>query len=130
MRSEGSCPKGKGPLAGFRGLVLTQAWAGTYATELLGFLGADIVQVEVRKRLDSWRGNYDTPMPDLLRQVETARHPWNCNALYNLVNLNKRCVTIDLSEPDGLAIFKQLVPHFDFVGKFFSESDGKPRPQL
>ena len=120
VRSEGSCPKGKGPLAGFRGLVLTQAWAGTYATELLGFLGADIVQVEVRKRLDSWRGNYDTPMPDLLRQVETARHPWNCNALYNSVNLNKRCVTIDLSEPDGLAIFKQLVPHFDFVAENFS----------
>lgn len=120
VRSDGSCQNGKGPLAGFRGLVLTQAWAGTYATELLGFLGADIVQVEVRKRLDSWRGNYDTPMPDLLREVETAQHPWNCNALYNSVNLNKRCVTIDLSEPDGLAIFKQLVPHFDFVTENFS----------
>ncbi|NIQ92837.1 MAG: hypothetical protein GWN87_00440, partial [Desulfuromonadales bacterium] len=50
--------KGSGPLAGFRGLVLTQAWAGTYATELLGLLGADIIQVETRGRLDSWRGSY------------------------------------------------------------------------
>ena len=30
---------GRGPLSGFRGLVLTQAWAGTYATELLHLVG-------------------------------------------------------------------------------------------
>ena len=38
--------------SGHRGVVLTQAWAGTFATELLGFMGAEIIQVEVRKRLD------------------------------------------------------------------------------
>ena len=112
--------EGKGPLHGFRGLVLTQAWAGTYATELLGLLGADVVQVEVRKRLDSWRGSYENPIPKLLQDVDTAQHPWNCSPLYNSVNLNKRCVTIDLSEPDGLHLFKELVPHFDFIAENFS----------
>ena len=39
---------GMGPLSGFRGVVLTQAWAGTYATQLLGLMGADVIQLEVR----------------------------------------------------------------------------------
>ena len=36
--------------------MLTQAWAGTYATELLAFLGAEVIKVENGARLDSWRG--------------------------------------------------------------------------
>ncbi|MEX2373719.1 MAG: CoA transferase, partial [Dehalococcoidia bacterium] len=79
-----------GPLAGTRGIVLTQAWAGAYCTSLLAMLGADVVQVEVRKRPDSWRGDYATPLPPALADVETAEHPWNCNPLYNSVNLGKR----------------------------------------
>src|SRR5690606_38983820 len=109
-----------GPLEGVRGIVLTQAWAGTYCTMLLSLMGADIVQVEVRKRLDSWRGSYDGPMPAALRGVPTAKNPWNCNPLYNSVNLNKRCVTIDLAEPEGLALFKRLLPHADVVAENFS----------
>ena len=56
-------PAAAGPLAGYRGLVLTQAWAGTYATELLALLGAEIVQVEARGRLDSWRGSGTSQVP-------------------------------------------------------------------
>ncbi len=109
-----------GPLAGIRGIVLTQAWAGSYCTELLGLMGADVVQVEVRKRLDSWRGAYDTPLAAALKDLATARHPWNCNALYNSVNLNKRCITLDLQEPAGVEIFRRLLPFADFVAENFS----------
>ena len=112
--------EGKGPLAGFRGLVLTQAWAGTYATQLLAFLGADVIQLETRGRLDSWRGTYQTPIPAALADVPTASHAWNCNPLYNSVNLNKRCITVDLANPDGVAIFKGLLPKVDFVAENFS----------
>ena len=100
---------GMGPLSGFRGVVLTQAWAGTYATQLLGLMGADVIQLEVRatrpwkdfdpvtstpallnwrsrlkvrNRVDSWRGgNYTNPMPAVFRDVPPAQHPWNCNPL-------------------------------------------------
>lgn len=109
-----------GPLFGTRGIVLTQAWAGSYCTELLGCMGADIVQVEVRKRPDSWRGAYDAPLPARLKDVPTARHAWNCNPLYNSVNLNKRCITLDLQQPAGLATFRRLVPYADFVAENFS----------
>lgn len=108
------------PLAGLRGIVLTQAWAGTYCTQLLAFLGADVVQVEVRKRLDSWRGSYETPMPAALVGQPGARHPWNCNPLYNSVNLNKRCITLDLQDDAGLETFRQLVPHADFIAENFA----------
>ncbi len=111
---------GEGPLAGLRGIVLTQAWAGSYCTELLGMLGADIIQLEVRKRLDSWRGSYDTPMPATLRAVPTARHAWNCNPLYNSVNLAKRTATLDLGTPEGIDVFRRLLPHADVVAENFS----------
>ncbi len=112
--------QGKGPLSGFRGLVLTQAWAGTYATQLLGLLGADIIQLEVRGRLDSWRGTYQNPIPRKLTDRKEAIHPWNCSPLYNSVNLNKRCITLDLGDPQGIDVFKRLVEHVDFVAENFS----------
>lgn len=109
-----------GPLAGTRGIVLTHAWAGSYCTQLLGLQGADIVQVEVRKRPDSWRGDYKAPMPKGLAEVPTAVHAWNCNFLYNSVNLNKRCITLDLQDPAGVAVFTRLLPFADFVVENFS----------
>ena len=109
-----------GPLAGIRGIVLTQAWAGAYCTQLLGMLGADIVQLEVRRRLDSWRGSYDTPMPAALSAIPTAKHAWNCNPLFNSVNLNKRSVTLDLATPAGIDVFKRLLVHADVVAENFS----------
>jgi crotonobetainyl-CoA:carnitine CoA-transferase CaiB-like acyl-CoA transferase len=109
-----------GPLTGTRGIVLTHAWAGSYCTQLLGLQGADIIQVEVRKRPDSWRGDYKAPLPKALVEVATAEHPWNCNFLYNSVNLNKRCITLDLQDPAGVAVFKQLLPFADFVVENFS----------
>ena len=112
--------RGKGPLSGFRGLVLTQAWAGTYATQLLALHGAEVIQLEARNRLDSWRGTYQNPVPKRLRDAPAARHAWNCSPLYNSVNLNKRCITVDLSQPAGVRLFKRLVPHMDFVADNFS----------
>lgn len=113
-------PLSTGPLSGYRGLVLTQAWAGTYATELLGFMGAEIIQLEVHKRLDSWRGAPDGPMPDGLTATPTAANAWNCNPSFNSVNLNKQSITLDLSRPEGVSVFKALVPHADFVAENFS----------
>jgi len=82
-------------------------------------MGADIVQVEVRKRPDSWRGAYDAPLAEKL-QGGGIRNPWNCNYLYNSVNLNKRCVTLDLQTVEGADIFRRLLPFADVVVENFS----------
>ena len=110
----------RGPLAGFRGLVLTQAWAGTYATELLALLGAEVIQLEVRGRLDSWRGTYQNPIPKNLTDEPTARHAWNVSPLYNSVNLNKQCITVDLNTSEGVRLFREMVRSVDFVAENFS----------
>ena len=112
--------RGLGPLNGFRALVLTQAWAGTYATELLGLLGAEVIQLEVRKRLDSWRGTYQNPIPRGLKDLASAEHSWNVSPLYNSVNLNKQCITVDLDTEEGVILFKRLVAKVDFVAENFS----------
>lgn len=113
-------PAGKPPLAGLRGIVLTQAWAGTLCTEMLAMLGADVVQVEVRKRLDSWRGAVDAPLPARVKGQREVQNPWNCNFLYNSVNLGKRCITLDLQTEEGKRVFLDLLPHADFVAENFS----------
>jgi crotonobetainyl-CoA:carnitine CoA-transferase CaiB-like acyl-CoA transferase len=100
--------------------VLTQAWAGTYATELLALLGADVIQLEVRSRLDSWRGTYRNPIPKNLTDRAEAKHAWNLSPLYNSVNLGKRCITLDLATTEGVDVFKRLVAHADFVAENFS----------
>ncbi len=109
-----------GPLAGYRGLVLTQAWAGTYATELLALLGAEIVQVEARSRLDSWRGSGTSPVPAVLAERGTPGGAWDLNPLFNSVNMGKRSITLNLAAPEGVDLFRRLVPRFDFVVENFS----------
>src|SRR5205823_7611323 len=96
---------GGGPLAHVRAIVLTQAWSGTFATELLGLLGAEVIQVEARARPDSWRGDYAGVVPTAIRDESRRQRPWNTSGLYNAVNLNKRAMTLDLRDPRGVALF-------------------------
>ena len=43
-------------------------------------------------------------MPEGVAGLPSARNPWNCNPLYNSVNLQKRCLTLDLSDEEVEAI--------------------------
>ena len=45
-------PGRRGPLDGLRGIVLTQAWAGSFATELLALMGMEVIQIEARRLRD------------------------------------------------------------------------------
>ena len=49
-------------------------------------------------------------MGEKLDAIPTAQHPWNTHFLYNSVNLNKRCVTLDLQDERGhvLRMIKRL----------------------
>ncbi|HVC30347.1 MAG TPA: CoA transferase [Steroidobacteraceae bacterium] len=113
-------PSRGGPLSGVLGIVLTQAWSGTFATELLGLLGAEIVQIEARGRPDSWRGDYSGTVPQAIRDESKRQRAWNASGLYNAVNLNKRAITLDLGRPRGRELFLRLVQHADIVAENFS----------
>ncbi len=108
------------PLAGVRVLSLTKAWSGPFGTELLALLGADVVQIEARSRPDIFRvnhGGYEAgasvtgPVADSSRR----QRPWNVAGLYNSVNLNKRAITLDMTDPRGVDLFWRLVPRFDVI---------------
>ena len=107
------------PLTGLRVLAFTQAWAGTFGTELLALLGADIVQVESPTRPDIWRGS-GAPVPPAVRRPDIEQSRLNTNGLYNSVNMNKRAMTLDMRHPRGKEIFWRLVPKFDVVADNFS----------
>lgn len=110
---------GTGPLAGIRVLAFTQAWAGTWCTELLSLLGAHVVQIESRKRADVWRGA-GAPVPPGVRREGLTQHGHNTNGMYNSVNLNKHAITLDMQHPDGKAMFWDMVPNFDVMVDNFS----------
>jgi crotonobetainyl-CoA:carnitine CoA-transferase CaiB-like acyl-CoA transferase len=109
-----------GPLSGVRGVVLTQVWAGTFAMQLLSLLGAEIIHVESRQRVDPFRGgSWDASIPAKLSDRPTAEHAWNLG-LYNSVNLNKKSVTLDLNRHEGRELFLRLIQQADFFVENFS----------
>lgn len=103
-----------GPLAGLRVLSFGQAWAGTYASELLGLLGADVVQVGSLHRPDVFR-RLTSDVPAGVRDPHRKQHPLNTHGHYNSVNLNKREVTLDLRQDKGRDLLWQLIPQFDMM---------------
>jgi crotonobetainyl-CoA:carnitine CoA-transferase CaiB-like acyl-CoA transferase len=109
------------PLEHVRAIVLTQAWAGTLATQLLGDFGADVIQVEALRRPDGWRGGYG---PDDLTGIypdeEPGERPYNRCARFNSVNRNKRGLTLDLSTEEGQHLFRELVRDADVVAENFA----------
>ena len=107
-----------GPLDGVRVLAFTQAWSGTLATQLLGLLGAEVVQIEALQRPCIWRTVRPT-VPRAIASEERTQHPLNTQGLFNAVNLNKLGVTLNLNTDEGLEIFWRLVPRFDMVVENF-----------
>ncbi len=110
------------PLSHIRIVDLTQAWAGSYAAQLLADLGAEVVKVESRSRPDPWRGGFEggrglAAYPD---DGGPGDRPYNRAYLANSVNRNKLGITLDLGTPEGKKLFLQLVETADMVTENFT----------
>lgn len=114
-----AAPTPAGPLAGVRVLTFTQAWSGTLGTELLAFLGADVVQIELLHRSDIWR-NAAGGIPAAIADPQRRQVPQHVQGLYNSVNLDKRAIALDMTSERGRELFWQLVPRFDVVAENFA----------
>ncbi len=101
------------PLQAVRIVDLTMGWAGPLATRLLAELGADIVKVESCTYPDWWRGADRSP-------EFFARRLYETNNNFNMMNRNKRAVTLDLTHPEGIAALKELVAAADGVIENYS----------
>lgn len=97
-----------GPLAGLRVIEVTANWAGPAAGRPFADLGADVIKIELATkpatRALAWV-NSDTAWP----------HHFNRSGYFNKLNRNKRDVCLDLSRPEGKALFLRLVEASDVV---------------
>ena len=102
-----------GILAGVRVVDLSMGWAGPLAARHLADMGADVIKVEGCVRFDWWRGWEAT-------QGWIDSHGAEKNPAFNMVNRNKREVTLDLSTPVGSDLLKRLVAISDVVVENYS----------
>lgn len=90
-----------GPLRGIRVLELGQLIAGPFASKLLGEFGADVVKIEPPGTGDPLRK---------WRMLHEGTSVW-----WAVQSRNKRSVTVDLREPEGQEIVRQLAAQADVV---------------
>jgi formyl-CoA transferase len=94
-------------LEGVRILDFTHVQSGPTCTQLLGYMGADVIKVERPGVGDITRGQ--------LRDVKGA------DSLYfTMLNGNKRSITIDSKHPKGKEILERLIKHCDVLVENFA----------
>ena len=97
------------PLTGVRVLDLSRVLAGPWAGQLLADLGADVVKVERPGAGDDTRAWGPPYLKDAAgRDTSEA-------AYYLCANRNKRSLTIDMANPAGQALIRQLAAHADVL---------------
>ena len=94
-------------LAGVKVLDLTQFEAGTSCTEMLAWLGADVIKVESPKMGEQGRW--------LLTEKQGVDSYY-----FILLNANKRAITLNLKSEKGRAMFIDLVKKVDMLTENFS----------
>jgi len=94
-----------GPLEGFRVLDFSAVISGPLATMLLADQGADVIKVEAPGR------------SDLLRKEWYSRG--GLTSLFANVNRGKRSIVLDLRDPRGLDIARELAAQADVVVENF-----------
>jgi formyl-CoA transferase len=92
-------------LEGIRIIDLTQFEAGTSCTQILAWLGADVIKVEEPTRGDPGRAS----------RPKTSEG--GDNGYFLNFNSNKRSVTLDLKQPRGKKILLELVKLGDIVAE-------------
>ncbi|MFM8354970.1 MAG: CaiB/BaiF CoA transferase family protein, partial [Gammaproteobacteria bacterium] len=93
-----SSPGATGPLADLRVIELGQLIAGPFCGQLLGDMGAEVIKVEAPGEGDPMR-TWGQGLP-----------VW-----WPVIARNKKTITLNLREPDGQALLRQLVVDADVL---------------
>ena len=101
------------PLAGVRVIEMGQLIAIPYAMKLLADMGAQVIRLESCRRLESYRS-------DSLYRNDVEGEFWNRAANFYEQNRNKLGITLDLSQPRGLQILRELVAVSDVFAENFT----------
>lgn len=97
-------PERAPPLAGMRILAVEQYGAGPFGTSYLADLGAEVIKIE-----NPAEGG------DVGRHVGPYFFGPDDSHFFQTFNRNKRSLTLDLKQPEGLRVFQRLVAGADAV---------------
>ena len=92
----------KGPLDGLRVIELGTLLAGPFCGQLLGDFGAEVIKVEPPGQGD--------PMRTWGQEKINGKSLW-----WPVVARNKKAITLDLRQPEGQCVLKELVAKSDFL---------------
>lgn len=90
-----------GPLEGLKVLDIATIVAAPFAATLLADYGADVLKLEMPGQGDGVRA---------FPPFKNGKPLW-----WKTVNRNKKFATLDLRKPEGVALFKRMLPHFDVL---------------
>jgi crotonobetainyl-CoA:carnitine CoA-transferase CaiB-like acyl-CoA transferase len=108
------------PLAGIRVLELTTAWAGPFSGRLLADLGAEVIKIESRRRMDVRGPAAPQPGQGSYPDGDPGESPWNRSTRFHERNRNKLSVTLELTDPRAKDAFLRLAAVSDVVLENFS----------
>jgi crotonobetainyl-CoA:carnitine CoA-transferase CaiB-like acyl-CoA transferase len=103
------------PLHGVRILDLTRLLPGAYATLLLADLGAEVIKIEDPRGGDGMR-----QLEARLKSSRSSRVSY-----FELLNRNKKSVTLDFRSPDAAAVLDALIAQSDVLIDSFRPSTAR-----
>jgi crotonobetainyl-CoA:carnitine CoA-transferase CaiB-like acyl-CoA transferase len=102
-----------GPLQGFRVLDLSRILAGPWASQMLADFGAEVIKIERPGSGDDTRAWGPPYMPDANGKATSE------SAYFHSANRGKQSVCIDIAQPRGQDLIRDLVSHCDvFIENF------------
>ena len=100
-----------GPLSGYRVLDFGWVLAGAIPGMVLADMGAEVLKVETRQRMDYMR----LGRPIIGDEPDPEQHP-----MFHNVNRGKLSITLNTTKPEAIWLIKGLVAHCDVVIENFS----------
>jgi benzylsuccinate CoA-transferase BbsF subunit len=98
------------PLAGVRVLDFGLLTAGANTSAMLADLGADVIKIESGAYLDPFR---------VVGKIDNDEGWWNRSPQFRFTNRNKRGVALNLKDPEGQRLIRELATHCDVVVENF-----------
>ena len=105
------------PLDGIRVADFTQVWLGPHMCEWLAVMGADVIKIESRARVDNVRSV--NPYVDGKFDPKRAEN-LNIGPMFAVLNFSKKSCTLNLKQPKAVELAKKIISMSDVVVENFS----------
>lgn len=105
------------PMEGIRVLDSTYVFALPYTGALLADFGAEVIKIEGPSHPDTTR---NSGLAGSYPEHDLGDDPWNRPSTYNLLHRGKQSLTLDMTNPRGRDLFRDMVRVSDVVMENFT----------